>query len=110
MKIYKFKHNVKGGETDWVCAPNIKTAREFYSSETGVGSFEKTIVKKLTKKELEENYILDLDEPEPDCWDDEEYEGILTEDNFCNGYLIQETFADYLKTAKYTDMVATTAY
>lgn len=57
MKIYKFEHNVKGGETDW-----------------------------------------------------DEYDGDLTEDDFCNGYLIRETFADYLKTAKYTDMVATTAY
>ena len=107
MKMYKFEHNVKGGETDWVCAPNIKEARDFYSSETGSNSFEDTIVRALTKKELEKSYLLDLDVSEPD-WD--EYEGELTEDNFCSGYLIQETFADYLKTAKYTDMVATTAY
>jgi hypothetical protein len=53
MKIYEFKHNVRGGETDWVCAPNIKKARDFYSSETGIDSFEDTIVKALTKKELE---------------------------------------------------------
>jgi hypothetical protein len=110
MNIYKFEHSVKGGETDWVCAPDIKTAREFYSSETGVNSFEDTIVKKLTKKELEDSYILDLDEPEPDCWDDEEYEGDLTEDDYCNGYLIVKSFAEYLKTAKYVDMVASTAY
>lgn len=107
MKIYKFEHNVKGGDTDWVCAPNIKKARDFYSSETGINSFEDTLVKALTKKELENSYILDLDVSEPD-WD--EYYGNLTEDNFCSGYLIIESFADYLKTAKYTDMVATTAY
>lgn len=107
MKIYKFEHNVKGGDTDWVCAPNIKKARDFYSSETGINSFEDTIVKALTKKELENSYILDLDVSEPD-WD--EYDGDLTEDDFCSGYLIIESFADYLKTAKYTDMVATTAY
>ena len=59
MKIYKFKHNVRGGYTDWVCAPNIKKARDFYSSETGVDSFEDTIVKALTKKELQSSYILD---------------------------------------------------
>lgn len=107
MKIYKFEHNVRGGETDWVCAPNIKKARDFYSFETGINSFKDTVVKALTKRELEKSYLLDLNELEPD-WD--EYEGELTEDNFCNGYLIQETFADYLKTAKYIDMVATTNY
>ena len=107
MKIYKFEYNVRGGETDWVCAPNIKEARDFYSSETGVDSFEDTIVKALTKKELEGSYILDLDVSEPD-WS--EYDGDLTEDDFCSGYLIIESFADYLKTAKYTDMVATTSY
>ena len=109
MNIYKFEHNVRGGDTDWVCAPDIKTARDFYSSETGINSFEDTIVKKLTKKELESSYILDLNESEPD-WDDEDYEGDLTEDDFSCGYLIIESFAEYLKTAKYTDMVATTAY
>ncbi len=61
----------------------------------------------MTKKELEDSYILDLNESEPD-W--ETYEGDLTEDNYCNGYLIVESFAEYLKTAKYVDMVATTAY
>lgn len=107
FNIYKFEYNVKGGDTDWVCAPDIKTARDFYSSETGVDSFKDTIVKKLTKKELENSYLLDLDEPEPDF---DEYEGDLTEDDFSCGYLIIESFAEYLKTAKYTDMVATTAY
>ena len=107
MQIYKFEHNVRGGETDWVCAPNIKKARDFYSSETGINSFEDTLVKALTKKELENSYILDLDVSEPD-WS--EYYGDLTENDFCSGYLIIESFADYLKTAKYTDMVATTSY
>jgi hypothetical protein len=107
MNIYEFKHDVKGGDTDWVCAPNIKKARDFYSSETGINSFEDTIVKKLTKKELENSYILDLNESEPD-WD--EYDGDLTEDDFCNGYLITESFAEYLKTAKYVEFVATTNY
>jgi|LakMenE18May11ns_1017448.scaffolds.fasta_scaffold8106085_1 hypothetical protein len=109
MNIYKFEHNVKGGETDWVCAPNIKEAIDFYYSETEVNSFEGYVVKKLTKKELENNYLLDLNEPEPD-WDDEDYEGDLTEDDFCNGYLIIESFAEYLKTAKYVEMIATTNY
>ena len=107
MKIYKFEHNVRRGETDWICAPNIKEARDFYSSETGVNSFEDTIVKALTKKELENNYLLDLNESEPDL---DDYDGDLTEDDFCSGYLIIESFAGYLKTAKYTDIVATTAY
>lgn len=107
MKIYKFEHNVRGGETDWVCAPNIKKARDFYSSHTGIDSFEDTIVKALTKKELENSHLLDLNESEPD-WD--EYDGHLTEDDFCSGYLIIESFAEYLKTAKYTDLVATTNY
>ena len=57
MKIYKFEHNVKGGDTDW-----------------------------------------------------DEYDGDLIEDDFCSGYLIIESFAEYLKTAKYTEIVATTAY
>lgn len=104
MKIYKFEYE---GETDWVCASNIKEARDFYSSQTGISSFEDTIVKALTKKELKNSYILDLSESEPD-WD--EYDGDLTEDDFSCGYMIIESFADYLKTAKYTDMVATTSY
>jgi len=107
MKIYKFEHKGIGGETDWVCAPNIKEARDFYSGESGIRSFENFIVKVLTKAELENSYLLDLDEPEPD-WD--EYEGDLIEDDFCCGYLVIQSFAEYLKTAKYTDMVATTAY
>lgn len=108
MNIYKFEHNVRGGETDWVCAPTIKEARDFYSSQTGSDSFEDVIVKKLTKKELECSYLLDLNESAPDF--DDDYEGDLTEEDFCNGYLIVESFAEYLKTAKYLDMVATTAY
>ena len=97
MNIYKFEHNVRGGETDWVCAPTIKEAREFYSSYTGINSFEETIVKKLTKKELEESQLLDVNESEPN-WD--EYEGDLTEDDFCNGYLITENFCEIFKNSQ----------
>lgn len=107
MNIYEFKHNVKGGETDWVCAPNIEKAMEFYSRETGLNYFQDTIVKALTKQELETNYILDLNESEPD-WDT--YKGNLTEDDFSCGYLISESFSEYLKTAKYIEIIATTAY
>jgi hypothetical protein len=107
MKIYEFKHNVRGGETYWVCAPNIKKARDFYASEIGIDSFKDTIVKALTKKELENKYLLDLNESEPD-WS--EYYGNLTEDDFSCGYLITESFAEYLRTAKHTEIVATTAY
>lgn len=107
MKIYKFQYKGKGGDTEWVCAPNIKEARKFYTSESGVDSFEDFIVKALTKEELKNSYLLDADESEPD-W--EEYEGDLTEDDFSCGYLIIETMEEYLKTAKYTGMVATTNF
>ena len=59
------------------------------------------------KKELENSYILDLNESEPDF---DEYKGDLTEEDFCNGYLIIESFAEYLKTAKCADLVATINY
>jgi hypothetical protein len=62
MKIYKFEHNIPGGETDWVCAPNINKAIDFYYDHTGINYFEDIIVKALTKKELESSYLLDVSE------------------------------------------------
>lgn len=102
MNIYEFKH--PEGETDWVCAPTIKEARFYYSTYCGSSD---TACRKLLKKELETTNLLDLNESEPD-WDD--YQGEETEDDYCNSYKITETFAEYLKTAKYTEIMATTEY
>lgn len=101
MNIYEFKHSL--GETDWVCAPNIKEAKKFYKNETGSTD----LPRKVTKKELSQTYLLDVNEDEPD-WDD--YEGEDIEEDFCNGYKIIETFEEYLKTAKSIELMASTTY
>lgn len=105
MEIYEFK----GEETDWVIAPNIKEAKEFYTSLSGITNYDLSQIKvrKMLKDELSNSYLLDTDSYEPDEEDqDENY----NEDDYCNGYKIISTFEDILKTQKSTDIIATTAF
>ena len=102
MKIYEFKHD--SGNTDWVFAPNIKEAKEFYLNFTKCGDLSLCEVKSVPKKEWESNYLLDVNEPEP--YDDEDYE----EGDYACGYKIVETFAEYAARNTQTDMIATTDF
>lgn len=103
MKIYRFKYS--GGETDWVFAPNIKEAKEFYLRHTGCGDLSDCEVKSIPKKEWSQNYILDINDSEPDP-DEVGY----NEDDYCCGYRIQETFVEYAERNTITDLIATTEF
>jgi len=102
MKIYEFVHSE--GETDWIFAPNIKEAREFYQRHTGSDPIECNV--KAVKKSAWKNMcLLDTDEPGPD-FDDVNY----NEEDYCNGYKIISTFADYAENNTVTDLIATTEF
>lgn len=103
MNIYTFDHTE--GVKDWVLAPTMKEAKEFYIKFTACGNIEGCKVKALPKKDWGNNYILDINESEPDP-DEVGY----NEDDYCCGYKIQETFAEYAARETTTDMIATTEY
>ena len=103
MKIYEFKY--KGGETDWVFAPDMKEAKEVYINHTGCGDLRICTVKIVQKKDWDSTYILDIDQSEPNP-DEVNY----NEDDYCCGYKIQETFSEYAKRETITDMICTTEF
>ena len=103
MNIYTFDH--KEGVKDWVLAPDIDEAIEFYLKFTACGDVDECEIKPMPKEEWSSNYILDINESEPDP-DEVEYD----EDDYCCGYKIQETFAEYAARETTTDMIATTEY
>lgn len=103
MNIYAFTYS--GGETDWVFAPNIKEAKDFYLKFTGCGDLTATEVKRLPKSKWKETYILDPNESEPN-YEEEGY----NEENYSCGLKIIETFAEYAERNTVTDMIATTEY
>jgi hypothetical protein len=103
MKIYEFKWD--GGSTDWVFAPTIKEAKDFYLKFTGCGDLLMTEVKSIPKSKWNEMYLLDPNESEPDE-EDEDY----NEEDYSCGLKIIESFAEYAKRNTITDMIATTEY
>lgn len=103
MWIYLFKW--KDGEKDWVFAPDIKEAREFYLNHTQCGDLENCEVSRVPKKEWSSHLLLDINESEPDP---EEVE--YNEDDYSCGYKVQETFAEYSARETTTDLIATTEY
>jgi hypothetical protein len=103
MKIYVFKWS--GGQEDWVFAPTMKDAKEFYLKFTGCGDLSSCEVQIVSKKEWKTHFILDINEAEPDP---EEVE--YNEEDYSCGYKIEETFADYAKSNTTTDLIATTEF
>jgi hypothetical protein len=104
MNVYQFKYH--SGETDWVVAPEMREAKSFYKNHIGDTDLEGFEVTKLTKKQLREHHILDVDSPEPDIDGEEEY----NPDEYSNGFKILMTFEEYLKTAKSTELFCTSEY
>lgn len=100
MNIYTFTYY--GGETDWVFAPDIKEAKDFYLKFTGCGDLTLITVKRVPKSKWNEMYLLDPNESVPD----EDY----NEDDYSCGLKIIETFAEYAERNTVTDMIATTEY
>lgn len=103
MWIYEFSY--PKGETDWVFAPNMKEAKDFYLQFTGCGDLSSATVKRVPKNKWGEMYILDLNESEP-CDNKEVY----NEDDYFSGFKIIETFAEYAEKNIFTDMIATTEF
>ena len=100
MKIYEFDW---GGDTDWIFAPTLKEAKKFYLQLTGIDDFDDCEISDVQKKKWGSEFIVDLDEYEPD--DDEEYD----KDEYCDGYKIIESFAEYAERNTGTDIIASTA-
>ncbi len=105
MRIYEFDWE---SARDWVFAPNIKEAREFYLRFTGCGDLDGCKIKPVLKKKWESTYLLDINEPEPDE-DDEEIEDYNEEDYSC-GYKIEMTFKEYAEKNTQTDFIASTEF
>jgi len=102
MKVFEFRW--PGGEKDWVLAEDKNEAKGFYLRHTGCGDLGGCVIRALSEKELKDHYILDVDVTED--YEDPE----INEDDYCNGYKIIETFADYAARETATDMIATTKF
>lgn len=106
MNIYSFTY--KDGQTDWVFALNIKEAKSFYLLETGCGDLTDTTVKAVPKSEWDKSYMLDVNAPR---WDEDDPDD--SEEDYCGGYKIEETFAQYAERNKdntVSDMICTTEF
>jgi hypothetical protein len=102
MQIYEFSWDEN---TDWVFASDEEEAREFYLGHTGCGDLIACEVKEVPREEWKDNYILDINEPEP--YDDEED---YNEEDYSCGYKIIESFEEYAKNNSVTDIICTTAF
>lgn len=101
MKIFKFKFQK---DSDWVFAPNENEARQFYMDFIGENDLEDVEVTEVPKSEWTSNYIINIEEPEPDEGED------YNEDDYAGGYKIQCSFAEYAKNNTETDLIATTNF
>lgn len=100
INIYSFEK----GETDWVFASDMQEAKDFYLNYTQCGDLEGYTIKNVPKDEWSKHYILDLNEPEPDAEED------YWEEDYHNGYKIEETFEEYAKRNTIKDFICSTAY
>ena len=100
MEIFAF--NWLNGLIDWVLAEDVNEAEKFYLNYTGL----KTLigceceVKMLSEEECKNNYLLDLNEQEPE---DIEY----NKDEYCRGYKIIMSFSEYKKQYNKTSFICT---
>ena len=85
---------------DYVVARNLDECMRF--DENGVTPDE---VRELTDDELDNHYVLDLDNPEPQFGHDE-----YDEDQYCNGYKIKCTFREVVNEAQSPDLFCTTEF
>lgn len=112
MKIFEFKWGDRG-PTEWVQAPGHWEAKAFYLRYNGCGSLEGCKVTEVPKQKWNRMYILDLNDCEPDADDLEyslHYPDGHNEHDYCNGYRIECSFAEYVKNNPEIDMIATTEY
>jgi|GEM_PF-1575795 len=102
MKIFSFTFY---SDTDWVLAPDEEEACKFYQSFIDCVDLTGCTVKEIPESQWSSMYILDINEFQPDE-DDEDY----NEDDYCSGYKIDGTFADYAKDNYSTSLIATTNF
>jgi len=97
LKIYEIleyqgKSLSDNNECSYIVAKNIHDADKIYKNHTG--NNEVLLIKELSNNELLKYKIIDYNEPEPD---EEEMEELgLSEDDYECGYLITESFQEYL--------------
>lgn len=104
MKIFKFYWKDVDA-TDWVYAHDKEDAEDFYLGFTQCGDLEGCVIRELPEEEWSTTFITDINEAEPDP-DEVDYD----EDDYCCGFKIQESFAEYAKRNSTTDMIATTEF
>ena len=100
MKIFEFKW--PGGEKDWMFSYDMEEAKETHLSITGCGDHDDCSITAIPESRWSECYILDIsiyEDPESDDYN---------EDDYCNGYKIEMTFAEYAAQNTVADMIATT--
>ena len=103
LNIYKITNEEYQEYIDWVCATSEDEAKELYLQYTGNNYTIK--VTELTEKDLNDNYFVDLDEPEPEGeynheTDKYEYPDDYDETDYSDGYKIDESFAEYIAKQK----------
>jgi len=106
MYIYSFEYT--SGEIDWIFAPTKREAIKFYKNHIGDSDLDGYTIKRLTKEECDDSYLLDCSELEPEEGD-EGYEDYC-EDDYMSGYKKQCSFTEYINENSITDFVATTEF
>ena len=106
LKIFKFE----GDETDWYADTDLESAKKHYISHIGGHEFdlEGVEITEVLKSEWRDNYIVDPEELKP-AEGEEGFEG-YSEDDYCNGRKIIDTFEGIMKTLKSHDLIASTCY
>ena len=99
-KIFAFDF---GGVTDWVLAKDPDQAKEFYETFTQCGEVADDEIREVPESEWNTSYILDTEDFEPDGDDHDE-------DDYCNGYKIEMTFAEFAEQNSCPEFMATTNY
>jgi|SRR5690606_11561386 len=102
MKIYEFNFG-NGTVKDWVFASDLKDAKKTHESFTGGCDLSDCKITKVPKKDWSTMYLLDTDE----YFNTEDMEN---EDDYCNGYKIEMTFAEYAEKNFSSDFIASTEY
>ena len=111
MKIFEFKY--KTGETDWIFASDLEIAKEFYINHTGVSEIhlDEYNITDVPESEWEKFYLLDINESEPDIFDEDDEDFVdWNEDDYHCGYKIEMNFKEYAEKNTTTDLIATTEF
>ncbi len=95
--LYEKRIDNHNSEFSWVVASSQAEAKKIYDNEVGDISDPNTFIKK-TGKELDNLYIWDTNECEPE-------EGLFKEEDYVNGYKVIDTMASYIPKNQYAHFI-----